>query len=119
MANRSKAKGTAFESAVSGYLAEALQDDRIERRALQGGGDRGDVAGVRFMGQRVVVECKAETRHRVPEWLREAEAERENDGAGFGVVVAKRVGVGDKRTGEQLVLMTLETFSNLLKEGQR
>jgi hypothetical protein len=119
MANRSKMKGTAFESAVAGYLAEALGDDRIERRTLQGTSDRGDIAGVRFMGRRVVVECKAETRHRVPEWLREAEAERENDGAVFGVVVAKRVGVGDKRTGEQLVLMTLETFAEILKEGQR
>jgi hypothetical protein len=119
MANRSKDKGTAFESAVSSYLAEALQDDRIERRALGGTGDRGDVAGVRFMGKRVVVECKAEKTLKVPEWLREAEAERENDGAAFGVVVSKRRGIGDKRTGEQLVLMTLETFADLLKEGQR
>ena len=116
--SRSKRKGTAFESAVCGYLAEALEDDRIERRTLQGVKDRGDVAGVRFMGQRVVIECKAKTRYEVPEWLREAEAERQNDGAGFGVVVAKRVGVGDARTGEQLVLMTLETFARIMKEGR-
>jgi hypothetical protein len=116
--SRGKRKGTAFESAVCSYLAEALDDDRIERRTLQGTHDRGDVAGVRFMGQRVVVECKAKTRHEVPEWLREAEAERQNDGAAFGVVVAKRVGVGEARMGEQLVLMTLDTFARILKEGQ-
>lgn len=119
MSNPSKRKGTAFESSVANYLAEALQDDRIERRTLQGAKDRGDVAGVRFKGERVVVECKAEKAFKPSEWLREAEAERENDGAGFGVVVAKRRGVGEARTGEQLVLMTLETFAKFLRKGQR
>lgn len=119
MSNPSKRKGSAFEVAVSNYLAEALRDDRIERRTLQGAKDRGDVAGVRFNGKRVVIECKAEKALKPPEWLREAEAERENDGAAFAVVVAKRRGIGDARTGEQLVLMTLETFTELLREGQR
>ena len=118
MANTSKRKGSAFEVAVSNYLAEALNDDMIERRVLQGAKDSGDVAGVRFMGKRVVVECKAEKTLKPPEWLREAEAERVNDSASFAVVVAKRRGVGDTRTGEQLVLMTLGTFAGLLKEGR-
>lgn len=119
MSNPSKRKGTAFEVSVANYLAEALDDDRIERRALQGVNDRGDVAGVRFNGARVVIECKATTRPEVSAWLREAEAERVNDGAAFGVVVAKRRGVGDTRTGEQLVLMTLDTFADFLKGGQK
>jgi hypothetical protein len=116
MSNPSKRKGTAFETAVANYLADRMDDDRIERRTLQGVKDRGDVAGVRFAGKRVVVECKATTRLEVAEWLREAEAERVNDSASFGVVVAKRRGVGDTRTGDQLVLMTLETFASMLKE---
>ena len=77
--------------------------------------DRGDIAGVKINGKRAVIECKAEKALRVPEYLREAEAERKNDGAEFGVVVSKRRGVGETRTGEQLVLMTLETFARIVK----
>lgn len=40
-----RSKGTRFESAVVKWLREALQDDRIERRSLNGRNDRGDVAG--------------------------------------------------------------------------
>lgn len=115
MANKSKRKGSAFEGQVARYLAQALDDDSIERRTLGGVNDRGDIAGVKINGKRVVVECKAEKALRVTEYLREAEAERENDGAEFGVVVSKRRGVGETRTGEQLVLMTLETFARIVK----
>ena len=115
MANKSKRKGSAFEGQVARYLAQAMDDDRIERRTLQGVNDRGDIAGVKVNGKRVVIECKAEKALRVTEYLREAETERENDGAAFGVVVSKRRGIGEARTGEQLVLMTLDTFARLLK----
>lgn len=115
MANRSKRKGSTFEGQVARYLARALDDDGIERRTLGGVNDRGDIAGVRINGKRVVVECKAEKALRVPEYLREAETERKNDGAEFGIVISKRRGVGEERTGEQLVLMTLETFARIVK----
>ena len=115
MANKNKRKGSAFESQVARYLAEALDDDGIERRTLQGVNDRGDIAGVKINDKRAVVECKAEKALRVSEYLREAETERKNDGAEFGVVVSKRRGVGEARTGDQLVLMTLETFAQILK----
>ena len=115
MANKSKRKGSAFESQVARYLAEELDDDGIERRTLQGVNDRGDIAGVKINGKRAVIECKAEKAIRVSEYLREAETERKNDGAEFGVVVSKRRGIGDSRTGEQLVLMTLDTFARILK----
>lgn len=117
MGNASKRKGSAFEVATSNFLAEALQDDRIERRTLHGVYDRGDIAGVRFAGKRVVVECKAEKTLKIAEWLREAEAERANDGAAFGVVVAKRKGIGETRMADQLVIMTLGTFVEMLKES--
>jgi hypothetical protein len=119
MSNQSKRKGSAFEAATANYLAEALQDDRIERRVLQGVADRGDIAGVRLAGKRVVIECKAEKTLKPAEWLREAEAERVNDSASFGVVVAKRKGVGETRMVDQLVLMTLGTFADILKEVRR
>ena len=115
MANKSKRKGSAFESQVARYLAKALDDDGIERRTLQGVNDRGDIAGVKINGKRAVIECKAEKALRVSEYLREAETERKNDGAEFGVVVSKRRGVGEARTGEQLVLMTLDTFARIVK----
>lgn len=115
MANRSKRKGSEFEGQVARYLAQALDDDRIERRTLGGVNDRGDIAGVKINDKRAVLECKAEKTLRVPEYLREAESERKNDGAAFGIVVSKRRGVGEARTGEQLVLMTLETFARIVK----
>ena len=74
--NRSSAKkaGTRFESLVTAYLREALNDERIERRAKSGAKDRGDVSGVLMRGKRVVIECKDYGgRHELPKWLREAE----------------------------------------------
>lgn len=115
MANRNKRKGSAFEGQVARYLAQALDDDGIERRTLGGVNDRGDIAGVRINGKRAVIECKAEKALRVAEYLREAETERKNDGAEFGIVVSKRRGIGEARTGEQLVLMTLDTFARIAK----
>lgn len=115
MANKNKRKGSEFEGQVARYLAEALESDSIERRTLGGVNDRGDIAGVKINGKRAVIECKAEKALRVPEYLREAETERKNDGAEFGIVVSKRRGIGEARTGEQLVIMTLETFARILK----
>lgn len=93
MTNRSKQKGTSFESLITGYLRAALDDDRIERRTLIGGSDRGDIAGVRLHGQRVVLECKNVSTGKVlhlPEWTAEAHREAGNDDALVGLVVHKR-----------------------------
>src|SRR5699024_1222741 len=106
-----KAAGTRFETAVAAYLAEHV-DDRIERRTRNGANDRGDIGGLRHMGQRVTVECKDTTRWSPGEWLREAHVEMTNDGAVAGLVAAKRRGKGDP--GEQYVLMTLNDLIGLL-----
>ena len=112
-----KDAGTRFETLVVGYLRSALGDDRIERRRLAGAHDRGDVAGLRIHGRRVVVECKDHGgRVEVAEWLREAEAERGNDDADFGVVVAKRRGVADPS--QQIVMMTLGTLAAIAAGGR-
>lgn len=113
--SKAKRKGSSFEGQVASYLATALDCD-IERRALAGTNDRGDISGLLINGKRTVVECKAEKSLRVPEYLREAEAERQNDFAKFGVVVSKRRGVGEANMGDQLVLMTLDTFCRIVKE---
>lgn len=112
----SKRKGSSFEKAVADYLDSELPFD-VERRTLGGTNDRGDIAGVRINGERAVIECKACAKLDIPEWLREAERERKNDDAAYGIVVSKRRGVGDMNTGQQLVCMTLETLAKIIREG--
>lgn len=112
-----KTSGTRFETSITSYLARVLDDDRIERRRLNGSRDRGDVAGMRAHGQRVVVECKDHGgRFLVGPWLAEADIERGNDDAGVGLVVAKRRGVTDP--GSQVVFMTVRDLVALIT-GER
>lgn len=117
--NRKSAKGAGsrFEGLVAGYLAEQLEDDRIERRSKNGAKDRGDIASVRHMGQRLVIESKDHGgKYEVGPWLAEAEVERGNDDAGVGMVVAKRRGT--QQPGDQVVFMTLADLASLLT-GER
>lgn len=95
--NRQSAKsaGSRFERSIVDALAAALDDDRIERRAKTGARDRGDIAGVRLHGQRVVIECKDTSTLRLPEWTAEARVEAGNDDALVGLVVHKRRGTAD------------------------
>ncbi len=84
--------GTRTETAVAQYLAQALTDDRIERRTRNGNKDRGDISGLRIHGQRLVVECKNCARADLAGWIREAHIEAGNDDALTGIVIAKRKG---------------------------
>ena len=90
-----KAAGSRFERQIADALAAALDDDRIDRRARNGAKDRGDIAGIRLHGQRVVLECKNTATMRLPEWTREARIEAGNDDALCGLVIHKRRGVAD------------------------
>ena len=113
--NRKSARdaGTRFAESIARHLAAALEDDRIETRAKHGAKDRGDIAGVRVHGQRLVVECKEYGgRLLPPAWTDEAEVERGNDDALAGVVIAKRRGT--QRAGEQWALMTVDQLVALL-----
>lgn len=111
--NRASAKkaGTAFETAVATYLATHV-DDRIERRTKGGAKDRGDVAGLRHMGERVTVEVKNAARLDLAGWTAEVETERGHDDAVAGLVVHKRRGTADP--GEQWVTLTLADLVALL-----
>jgi hypothetical protein len=115
--SRSSAKsaGARFEREVADYLAAAV-DDRIDRRVKTGAADKGDIAGVRFHGRRVVLEAKNHGRLDLAGWYAEAATECENDGALIGAVVHKRKGVGDP--GRQWVTMTLADLAALLREAQ-
>ena len=111
--NRSaRAAGTRHETAIADYLADALDDDRIERRARSGARDRGDIGGIRHRGRRVVIEAKNTTRTNLAGWIGEAHREAGNDDAAIGVVVAKRHGNADP--GSQWVHMTLADLAWLL-----
>ena len=90
-----KTAGTRFERQIADALADALDDDRIDRRVKNGAKDRGDIGGVRLHGRRVVIEAKDCCRMDLPGWVAEAQIEAGNDDALVGLVIHKRHGVGD------------------------
>ena len=116
MTNPSKQKGTVMETAVTNYLRDAFSDTEhtIRRGALHGKNDEGDIHGLTLRGERIVVEVKNRRRLELSDWLEQAERERGNADAAYGVVVFHRNGIGLSRMGEQGVLMTLETFTRLI-----
>ena len=111
--NRASAKkaGTTFERQVADYLTQHV-DDRIDRRAETGSKDRGDIAGVRIWGQRLVLECKNTTRLNLAGWMNQAEIERGNDDALAGLIIHKRH--GNNQPGDQWVTTTLRELTALL-----
>lgn len=116
--NRKSARnaGTRFERLIADCLA-AHVDDRIDRRVKTGAKDKGDIAGIRHMGHRVVIEAKDYGgRFLLGPWLREVDIERGNDDAIAGVVVIKRRATADP--GDQVVAMTVRDLCALLT-GER
>ncbi|WP_051742965.1 hypothetical protein [Kitasatospora sp. MBT66] len=105
MANRNKAKGTGWESAVADYLNEQLGQyrelwkegeravrwkdptdrDNVRRNVQEGVADIGDLGVRPFAG-----ECKAEKSYDLAAYVRQAEAEATNAGQPFGVAYVKR-----------------------------
>lgn len=118
--SRQKQKGTAFETAIVEYLQNLLCDNTIERRALSGTCDRGDISGVTFCGHRMTLECKNENRMRLAEYIREAETEAANDNARYYAVIHKKRGVGistAKTIGQQYVTMPLHMLASIIIES--
>lgn len=111
-------KGAGFEQCTADYFADVLGDDRIERRVKHGTNDRGDIAGLRIRGKRAVIECKNQQRMKLAEWVDEAETERCNDDAEYGIVVHKRRGCGKAKFGCNYVTMTLETLAAIIAGGR-
>lgn len=91
MTNVSKAKGTAGETAVARYFQTNGFPD-VERRALHGGTDLGDLVNVPGS----VVEVKAghaawnASDNLINQWLGEALRERDNAGAAVAFLVVAR-----------------------------
>lgn len=84
MVNPSKIKGTKFESEVVNYLN--MRGFDVERRALTGTQDRGDISGI----HKWVIECKNQNASNWAQWMDETERERRNDGAEFGLLIVRR-----------------------------
>ena len=110
-----KKAGSTFERQIADYLA-AHVDDRIDRRVKTGSKDRGDIAGVRHMGQRLVIECKNTSRTNLGGWAGEAETERVNDDALAGLIVHKRHGKGQPE--DQWVTLTVGDLVAILTGGR-
>ena len=113
MANRSKAKGSAFARLIADYLAGALGDDRIDRRVETGALDKGDIGGVRLHGHRLAIEAKNHARMELGQWLKEAVVEAVNDKALAGIVVHKRRGYA--RGGDQYATLRLADLVAILR----
>lgn len=87
--SRQKAKGTSFETACARWLTDALGVP-VERRALHGQGDMGDLFGLVAHGWTGIAECKDYAhmcRADVERWRRETLDERDNADADFAVLV--------------------------------
>ena len=111
MSNPAKERGHRFERAVVEYLRAHGQ--QVAERAYGEGrsDDQGDIRGVTVAGEAVAIQAKDWARFVASEWLGDAETQRINARARFGIAVAKRRGKG---AGEAYVVMTLETFAEML-----
>jgi hypothetical protein len=108
----SKDKGTRFESSIVDLFRDTGWP-HVERRALRGKNDGGDIAGL----PGVVIECKAAARVDLSGWLGELAAEVANAKADMGAVVFKRR--GRTNPGDQYVLMDASTLVWLLAQAGR
>lgn len=108
--SKSKQKGTLAETAVADYLRQTFPT--VERRALQGKFDTGDIAGV----PGCVIEVKNQRSYKIHEWMKETETERVNAAANLGVLVIKPVGIGVSRVSDWWAVVSLETITRLIEE---
>jgi hypothetical protein len=104
----SKAKGTAWESAIVAYLKDSGWV-HVERRTLNGNKDRGDIAGI----PGIVIEAKSVKTITLGSFVDEANVEAANDDAAAGVAWIKRR--GKTSAGHGYVVMDGGTFTQLLK----
>lgn len=111
--SKQKATGTRYETAVVRYMQGALQDLRIERRALHGAKDMGDIYHIYAHGNEGVAECKAHksvTRSLLESWRDQTIDERDNANADFGLLIVKRANHG---VGESIVHCTICDLTRL------
>lgn len=110
MTNKPKKKGTAFETACVKWLRHRLDDDRIDRRALSGSHDMGDLYGIWAHGLRGIAECKDYADWgdaSLAKWQHETIREKGNADADFALLIVHRSGCGESRFGRNHCFMTI------------
>ena len=109
--SKAKSIGTRFETALVRWLNKRLDEDRIERRALHGSKDMGDIYGLYCHGNAEgIIEAKARrtvTPALLAEWQRQTENEQANAGADFALLAIK---VPNKSIDQTRVQMTLASL---------
>lgn len=108
--SRSKRKGTSAESALVNYLKPFFS--AVERRALSGSKDRGDIAGI----PDTVIEVKSQKSYKIHEWLKETQIELENDQARFGFLVIKPNGIGLENVKNWWAVVPVSQMVDLIQE---
>ena len=108
--SKSKQKGTLAETAVADYLKQTFP--AVERRALSGVNDKGDISNV----PDCVVEVKNQRTYKIQEWMKETETERINAAVNLGVLVIKPNGVGVANVDKWWAVVSLETITRLIEE---
>jgi hypothetical protein len=111
--SKSKQKGTMAETAVVQYLKQFWPN--VERRALQGSKDTGDIAGI----PNVIIEIKNHKNYKIPEWIKETEQERENAGVPYGILIVKPNRVGTTKVGEWWAILPAEQIASMISELER
>lgn len=117
MANRSKQKGTSYETSVRKYLNEN-GFPKARRTALSGGEDTGDIHGLeRPDGHKAILQCKNQKKHDLSGWLDATVEQAERADGALPALVVKRAGKGEKALGDSYVVMRLSDFVSLIKEA--
>ena len=95
------------------YTKAQLEDERIERRALHGARDMGDIHGLFAHGYEGIIECKRDRdmgAAALAEYQRQTLDERENADADFALLVVKNF---NHSVGEAFCWVTLRDLARI------
>ncbi len=117
MANRAKQKGTSFETLIRTYL----NDNGFpvaHRTVLKGGGDTGDINGIKNkVNRQVALQCKNQKAFSLSQWLNDTIEQAANLKGALPALVVKRPGKGEKAVGDSYAVLRLSDLVELLKEA--
>jgi Holliday junction resolvase len=118
MTNRAKQKGTSFETSIKRYLNNN-GFLKASRTVLKGSEDTGDINGIRnnLAERELAIQCKNQRKLNLSGWLDATVEQAAKLGKALPALVVKRAGKGEKAIGDTYVVMRLDDFVTLLKEG--